>query len=81
MLATEFRKNLYQTLERASKGEAVEIEYKGVSLRLEAVPPKSKLANAVRRNTIIGDPRSIIGSDQELMDYLEKKWALEDMSL
>lgn len=81
ILATELRKNLFQTLEKASKGEPVLIEYKGVSLRLEAVTGKRKLSNAVRRNSIVGDPELLVGSDVELMDQLEKKWAAEDAEL
>ena len=81
MLATELRKNLFQTLEKASKGDPVLIEYKGVSLRLEAITGKRKLAGAVRRNSIIGDPDLLVGSDIKLMDQLEKKWAVEDAEL
>ncbi|MBL8237950.1 MAG: hypothetical protein JNM66_11055 [Bryobacterales bacterium] len=57
------------------------IEYKGVSLRLEAVIGKRKLAGAVRRNSIVGDPDLLVGSDIELMDQLEKKWLVEDAKL
>lgn len=81
MRATELRKNLFQTLEKASKGDPVLIEYKGVSLRLEAVTGKRKLAGAVRRNSIVGDPDSLVGSDVELLNELEKKWAGEDAEL
>lgn len=81
MLATELRKNLFQTLEKASNGDPVMIEYKGVSLRLEAVIGKRKLAGAVRRNSIVGDPDLLVGSDIELMDQLEKKWLVEDAKL
>lgn len=81
MLATELRKNLSQTLEKASNGDPVMIEYKGVSLRLEAVIGKRKLAGAVRRNSIVGDPDLLVGSDIELMDQLEKKWLVEDAKL
>ena len=81
MLATELRKNLFRTLEKVSKGDPVLIEYKGVSLRLEAVTGKRKLAGAVRRNSIVGDPHSIVGSDVELLNELVKKWAVEDAEL
>ena len=81
MLATELRKNLFQTLDKASKGDPVIIEYKGVSLRLEAVGGRRKLAGAVRRNAIIGDPNALIGPDLELLKGLEGKWAIEDSEL
>ena len=81
MLATELRKNLFQTLEKASKGDTVMIEYKGVSLRLEAIGGKFKLAGAVRRKAIVGDPELLIGPDLELLEGLDAKWAVEDAEL
>jgi len=77
MLPTDLRNNLFQTLDKAAKGDPVMIEYKGMSLRLEAVTRTSKLPRAQKRTAIIGDPDSIIGSDLELMDLLQKKWAFE----
>lgn len=81
MLATQFRKNLYQNLEKASRGEVVTVDYKGVQLRVEAVSSRRKLDNIVVRDTIVGDPALLIGPDLELMEYLEKKWAAEDQKL
>ena len=81
MLATELRKNLFQTLEKASKGDPVMIEYKGISLRLEAVGGRSKLAGAVRRKAIVGDPDLLIGPDMEMLEGLDAKWAMEDAKL
>ena len=81
MLATELRKNLFQTLEKASKGDTVMIEYKGISLRLEAIGGRSKLAGAVRRKAIVGDPELLIGPDLELLEGLDAKWAMEDSEL
>lgn len=81
MFATELRKNLFQSLDTAAKGQPILIEYKGVSFRLEALTGNSKLAAAVRRNTIVGDPQAIVPSDNELMASLEAKWAVEDKKL
>ena len=81
MLATALRKNLFQTLDQASKGGAVMIEYKGTSFRLEAVGSGSKLAGAVRRHAIVGDPDLLIGSDTDLLEQLDAKWAAEDAKL
>jgi hypothetical protein len=81
MLATEFRKHLFQTLEKAAHGAPVAIEYKGVTLRLEAVGGKSKLARAVRRNAIVGDPDLLTGPDLELLAWIGKKWEIEDSKL
>lgn len=68
-------------MEKAAKGVPVMIEYKGVSLRLEAVGGKSKLAEAVRRKAIVGDPDLPIGPDTELHQELGAKWADEDAKL
>ena len=81
MLATELRKNLFQTLDKASKGDPVMIEYKGISLLLEAVGGNSKLAGAVRRKAIVGDPDLLIGPDLNLIEGLGEKWAMEDAKL
>ena len=58
MLATEFRKNLYQNLDQAAKREPLTIEYRGITLRLQAVNGSSRLSRAIRRNPIIGERSS-----------------------
>ena len=57
------------------------IEYKGNSFRLEAVGSGSKLAGAVQRRAIVGDPDLLIGSDMDLLEQLDAKWAAEDSKL
>lgn len=79
--ATEFRKNLFQVLDRALQGEAVEITYKGAKLRLTPPPDQSKLARAVRRHALLVDPPSIVESDARLMADLEKGWKRDDKAL
>lgn len=79
--ATDFRKNLFQTLDRALQGEAVEIAYKGAKLRLAAPPDQSKLARAIRRHALLVDPQSIVESDAGLMADFEKGWKQDDESL
>jgi prevent-host-death family protein len=79
--ATDFRKNLFQVLDRALQGEAVEITYKGAKLRLMPPPDRSKLARAVRRHALLVDPQSIVESDASLMADLEKGWKRDDESL
>jgi antitoxin (DNA-binding transcriptional repressor) of toxin-antitoxin stability system len=69
--ATDFHKNLFQVLDRALQGEAVEITYKGSKLRLTASPERSKLASAVRRHALLVDPQSIVESDASSMADLE----------
>jgi antitoxin (DNA-binding transcriptional repressor) of toxin-antitoxin stability system len=79
--ATDFRKNLFRVLDRALQGEAIEITYKGVKLRLTPPPDQSKLARAVRRQSLLVKPQSIVESDASLMAELEKGWKRDDESL
>lgn len=81
MAGEELSKNLFQTLERVSQAEREMIEYNGVTFRLEAVGRTSKLAGAVRRHAIIGDPGLLVSSGQELLNELDSKWAIEDEKL
>lgn len=71
----------FQTLEKIAKGDPVMIEYKGISLRLEAVGGKFKVAGAVRRNASVGDPDLLIDPDSDLLEELGSKWAVEDAKL
>ena len=74
MNATQFRKSLFQTLERALKGEPVSVTYKGA--RLHVVPAKktSKLARLVKHDAIVSDDDSIMGPHTEVMRLWEEKW-------
>ncbi len=78
MLAAAFRKNLFQTLDQASKGGAVMIECQGKSFRLEAVGSGLKLAGAVKWRAIVGDPDLPIGSDIDVLEGLDAKWSVEN---
>jgi hypothetical protein len=81
LTATDFRKNLFQALDRALQGEAVEVSYKGAKLRLMPPPNRSKLGRAVRRHALLVEPLSIVKSDADLMAGLEKGWKRDDKSL
>jgi prevent-host-death family protein len=81
MNATDFRKHLFQVLDRTLQGESVEITYKGAKIRLTSPEGGSKLARAVRRNSLLVDPQSIVESDTELMAELEKGWRRDDKNL
>ena len=80
LTATDFRKNLFQVLDQALHGEAVEIVYKGSKVRLTPLAG-SKLAHALRRPTLLVDHDSIVESDTELMAELEKGWQEDDSKL
>jgi len=73
LTATDFRKNLFQTLDQAIHGERIQIVYKGSTLRLVAPANTSKLSRAVRRNALLVDPQAIVESDSELMAEVEAK--------
>jgi len=78
--ATQFRKSLFQTLERALEGEPVSITYKGARLRVVPAKKISKLARAVRRDDVMLVPwESIIGSDPDLMRELDEKYSKEEL--
>jgi antitoxin (DNA-binding transcriptional repressor) of toxin-antitoxin stability system len=81
LTATNFRKHLFEVLDRAIRGEAVEITYKGSKLRLAPTQNTSKLARAVRRPTLLVDFEAIVGSDPELMEKLEQRWRRDDKNL
>ncbi len=57
------------------------IEYKGNSFRLEAVGGGSKLAGAVKRRAIVGDPDLLVGSATDLLEQLDAKWTVADSPL
>ena len=79
--ATDFRKHMFQVLERAVQGETVEITWKGSKLCLSHPQGGSKLSRAVKRKALLVTPDSIVESDAGLMSELEKKWAQDDASL
>lgn len=74
LTATEFRKNLFTVLERVLEGEAVEIGYKGSSIRVTSSSSKSKLARAKLRGALQCDPDSIVHSDKKLLAEMEAEW-------
>ncbi len=79
--ATEFRRNLFQLMDRALQGELVEIKWRGSKLRLSPPPGSSKLSRAVRRHALQVDAASIVESDPELMSDFCRGWKRDDQSL
>ena len=72
--ATQLRKQLFRTLDRAVQGETVEIIYKGTTILLKTTGI-SRLTRAVRRPTILVNPDELVESDANLMTELKQKWA------
>ena len=77
---TEFRKNLFELVERALKGELVEVSHKGKLVRLIPEPGhrKSKVARLVPRETVIGTFEELEAAQRDLgagiLKSWEKKW-------
>ena len=76
--STEFRKNLFQIVERALHGELIEIMHKGRLIKLVPGDKPSKLSRLVTRDTIVS-PEDLARAQAELDDEMrtswEKKWA------
>ena len=75
---TDFRKNLFQLVERALNGELIEIVHKNRKIRLAPAAPQSKLSRLVRRDTLNCPPHefeeSVRAQDDELRRLWEQKW-------
>ena len=76
--ATDFRKNLFQLVERALNGELIEIVHKNRKIRLTPTEPISKLSRLVRRDTLNCTPeefdRRLRAQDDEILREWEQKW-------
>ena len=77
--STEFRKNLFQLVERALQGEFVEVVHKGRSVRLVPGDKPSKMSRLIKRDTIRGSAEDLDRAQQELNDEMlalwDEKWA------
>ena len=74
LTATAFRKNLFPLLERALRGESVEVVYKGAIVKLVPGQPTSKLARAKRQHALLCEPDSIVHNDSALIEEMESRW-------
>ena len=72
--STEFRKNLFQIVERALKGELVEIVHKGRPVRLVPGDKPSKMSRLVQRDTIRGTPQDLDRSQEQLDAEMRTSW-------
>lgn len=71
---TEFRKNLFQIVDRVLQGELVEVAHKGRLIRLVPEDKPGKMSRLVQRDTINGTPEDFERGQQELDDELRKSW-------
>ena len=79
--STEFRKNLFQIIERALQGEFAEVAHKGRLVRLVPGDKPGKMSRLVQRDTIHGTPEDLDRGQMELDTGMRtlggEKWALK----
>jgi antitoxin (DNA-binding transcriptional repressor) of toxin-antitoxin stability system len=77
--STEFRKNLFQIVERAIQGELVEVLHKGRLVRLVPGDRPSKISRLIQRDTIHGTPEDLDRAqkqlDAEMLTEWDEKWS------
>ena len=75
---SDFRKNLFQLMERALNGELIEIVHKNRTIRLAPTEPKSKMARLIERDTLTCTPdqfdQAVLAQDEEMLREWEQKW-------
>jgi prevent-host-death family protein len=64
--STEFRKNLFQIVERALQGEFVEVAHKGRLVRLVPGDKPSKMSRLIQRDTIRGTLKDLDRGQRQL---------------
>jgi antitoxin (DNA-binding transcriptional repressor) of toxin-antitoxin stability system len=77
---TDFRKNLFQIMDRVANGELVEVLHKGNTIRLTLhAQPRSKMSRIVKRDTLLVSPDELETARRELQDEMnaemEKDWS------
>ena len=76
--ATDFRKNLFQLVERALNGELIEIVHKNRTIRLTPAERNSKLSRLVQRDTLKCAPdefdRLLQAQNDEMRQEWDQKW-------
>lgn len=75
--STEFRKNLFQIVERAIQGEFVEVVHKGRLVRLVPGDKLSKMARLVARDTIRGTVEDLEKAQDQLDAEMRSGWEAE----
>ena len=72
--STEFRKNLFQIVERSLQGEFVEVAHKGRLVRLVPGDKPSKMARLIARDTITGTLADLEQAQNELDSQMRSSW-------
>jgi prevent-host-death family protein len=72
--STEFRKNLFQLVDRALQGEFVEVAHKGRLIRLVPADQPSKLTRLIPRDTICGTLDDLDAAQKQLDSEMHQAW-------
>jgi antitoxin (DNA-binding transcriptional repressor) of toxin-antitoxin stability system len=72
--SSDFRKNLFQLIERATQGELVEIIHKGRLIRLVPEVKASKLSRLIPHDTINGAVEDLEQAQRELDEEMRTSW-------
>jgi prevent-host-death family protein len=72
--STEFRKNLFQIVERALQGEFIEVSHKGRLVRIVPGEKPAKMSRLIRRETINGTLEDLDRSQQQLDTEMRAAW-------
>ena len=72
--STEFRKNLFQIVEQALRGEFVEVAHKGRVVRLVPGDKPGKMSRLIERDTIQGTPEDLDRGQRELDAEMRAGW-------
>ena len=75
--ATEFRKNVFQLLESAINGEAVDVSHKGRTIHLFPEDQPSKLSRLSKRNILVGTAEDVDRALENLNEQNQKDWELK----
>jgi antitoxin (DNA-binding transcriptional repressor) of toxin-antitoxin stability system len=77
--STEFRKNLFQIVDRALQGELIEVAHKGRLVRLVPGEVPTKMARLIPRDTVCGTMADLDQAqaelDAEMRTAWEEKWS------
>jgi len=72
--ATDFRKNVFQLLESAINGEAVDVSHKGRTIRLLPAEQPSKLSRLSKRNILVGTAEEVDQALDDLNAQTRENW-------
>lgn len=79
--ASDFRKDLFRLLDKAAHGEAVEISYRGTTLRVVADSHLLPKLSRVKKRNILAVPPEDIVSNERAVREMEAAWEEESREI